>query len=444
VQQPVAVPTDFADHVARETRERAAAAQPARSSFDGATVAMHARTDAAVDAALTDLVTLSHDLAAHPETAFAEHRSARAVATLLEAHGHRVERGVGGLETALRTEVGPSGPGVPVLGLMSEYDALPEIGHACGHNVIAAAGVGAFLALAALGDDLPGRVVWLGTPAEEGGAGKELLARAGVLDELEAALMVHPFGYDVADHVFLGRRIARVVFTGLTAHASSQPFLGRNALDAVSLAYQGVGLSRQQMPPSDRIHCVVVDGGERPNVVPDRGELLFYVRSKYPETLATLSDRLTDIVRGAALMTGCAVEVTWDEQPATLPLRSSTALAARWTEHQAGRGRTVLPPGVVPDLLAASTDFGNVSFRVPALHPMLAITDPATSLHTRQFAAAATSDAGDRGVLDGAAGLARVGLDWLTDADLRDAAQAEFDAAGGVLTPDTYFTQEAR
>ncbi|MDO9380268.1 MAG: M20 family metallopeptidase [Nocardioidaceae bacterium] len=440
MSQPQPVPTDFADRVAAETLARAAAAVPVASVHSGAEAALLDRLDADVERSAPALVALSQDLFSHPEVAFEEHRSAEAVAAVLEARGIAVERGVGGLATALRAEVGSGGP---TIGLMSEYDALPEIGHGCGHNVIAAAGVGAFLALAALGDDLPGRVVWLGTPAEEGGAGKEILARAGVLDDLDAALMVHPFGYDVADHVFLGRRLASVHFHGLTSHASAQPYMGRNALDAVSLAYQGVGLFRQQMPSSDRIHSVVVDGGQRPNVIPDHGELLFYVRSKYPETLRTLSARLDAIAQGAALMTGCGVEVVWDELPATLPIRANAALAARWTGHQAARGRTVLPPGVVPDLLAASTDFGNVSFRVPALHPMIAVSPPSTSLHTREFADAAVSPAGDRAVLDAASGLARTALDYLADEPLRSAVHDEFEASGGAVDVPAYFAEVA-
>ncbi|MFY0409621.1 M20 family metallopeptidase [Solicola sp. PLA-1-18] len=441
MSQPQPVPTDFADHVAAETLARAAAALPVVSPHRGADPTLLDRIESDVEASTPALVALSQDLFAHPEVAFEEHRSAEAVAAVVEARGIGVERGVGGLPTALRAEVGSGGP---TIGLMSEYDALPEIGHGCGHNVIAAAGVGAFLALAALGDDLPGRVVWLGTPAEEGGAGKEILARARVLDDLDAALMVHPFGYDVGDHVFLGRRLCRVHFHGLTAHASAQPYMGRNALDAVSLAYQGVGLFRQQMPPSDRIHSVVVDGGRRPNVVPDHGELLFYVRSKYPETLRTLSRRLEEIAQGAALMTGCGVEVVWDELPATLPIRANAALGGRWSEHQAARGRHVLPPGVVPDLLAASTDFGNVSFRVPSLHPMIAVSPPSTSLHTREFADAAVSAAGDRAVADGASGLARTALDYLSDEQLRADVHAEFEAAGGAVDAAEYFAEPER
>ncbi|WP_299033881.1 amidohydrolase [uncultured Pseudokineococcus sp.] len=422
----------------------ARAAEPLSSSAQGAPPELVRAVVEAVEALGPRLVALSHDLAEHPETAFEEHRSAGVVADLATEHGLDVERGAHGLPTALRADVrGGGGPDAPVVAVMSEYDALPGIGHGCGHNVIAAAGLGAALGLAALGDRLPGGVRWLGTPAEEGGGGKETMAQHGALDGVDAAVMVHPFGYDVADHLFLGRRQLRATFAGLTAHASAQPFMGRNALDAVALTYQAVGLHRQQMPPSDRVHCVVTEGGDRPNVIPGRAQMLFYLRSERPETLRVLSERLDAMCRGAALMTGCGVDLAWDESPATLPVRANGPLAGRWGARMAERGRPVLPSGVVPALLAASTDFGNVSFRVPSLHPMIGVSDPGTSLHTREFAAAAAGPAGDRAVVDGAVGLALVLLDHLADPQLRAAVHADFEAAGGAVDVPAYFDAPA-
>ena len=355
----------------------------------------------------------------------------------MEARGIEVVREAHGLATGLRAEAGdPDGPTIAVL---SEYDALPGIGHGCGHNIIATAGLGAFLALASLGDRLPGRVVWLGTPAEEGGGGKEIMAAHGAFDGVDAALMVHPFTYDIAEPLFLGRRQLRATFTGITSHASAQPFMGRNALDAVNLMYTGVGLHRQQMPPTDRVHGVVTAGGERPNVIPEHAELLFYLRSEHPEGLAVLSDRLGDIARGAALMTGCGVELAWDESPAYLPVRSSGPLAAAWTTRYGERGRTVLPPEVVPRMFAGSTDFGNVSYRMPGVHAMVQITDADISLHTREFADAAVSEEADRVVVDSAWTLAAVAADWLCDPALREAAVADFEAAGGAVDVPSYF-----
>ncbi len=305
--------------------------------------------------------------------------------------------------------------------------------------MIATAGLGAFLALAAHAERLPGRVVWLGTPAEEGGGGKELMARDGAFDDVDAALMVHPFTYDVAEPVFLGRRQLRATFTGITSHASAQPFMGRNALDAMNLMYTGVGLHRQQMPPTDRVHGVVTSGGERPNVIPEHAELLFYLRSEYPESLAVLSRRLADIAHGAALMAGCGVELAWDEAPPYLPIRSNGPLAASWTTRYGERDRTVLAPDVVPRMFAGSTDFGNVSFRVPGIHAMVKVTDDDLSLHTREFADAAVTPEADRVVLDSAYALAAVAADLLSDPELRSAAAADFEAAGGAVDVPTYF-----
>jgi amidohydrolase len=441
-QHPHVVDAFVMRRLGEETEARAATAAAPVSDAEGAPQALLDGVAEAVQELADTLVATSHDLAAHPEVAFEEHRSAGVLADLVEARGIAVTRGAHGLETALRAEVGD--PGGATIAILSEYDALPGIGHGCGHNVIATTGLGAFLALATVRDRLPGRVVWLGTPAEEGGSGKELMAREGAFDDVDAAIMVHPFGYDIADPVFLGRRQLRATFTGITSHASAQPFMGRNALDAVHLMYAGVSVHRQQMPPTDRVHGIVTGGGDRPNVIPEQAEMLFYLRSEYPESLAILSDRLTDIAHGAALMTGCGVELTWDEAPAYLPVRSNASLAAGWTRRYAERGHRVLPADVVPRTFAGSTDFGNVSFRVPGVHAMVAITDGTASLHTREFAEAAVGTEADRVVLDAAYGLAAVAADYLCDAELREAAAADFEAAGGALDVPTYFEREGR
>lgn len=290
-----------------------------------------------------------------------------------------------------------------------------------------------------MADRLPGRVVWLGTPAEEGGSGKEFMAREGAFDGIDAAIMVHPFTYDLADTVFLGRRQLRATFHGLTSHASAQPFMGRNALDAANLAYTGVGLFRQQMPPTDRVHCVVSEGGQRPNVIPDRAELFFYLRSQYPQSLKLLSARLEEIMRGAALMAGCTVTLTWDEVPPYLPLRANAPLSQVWNRRYGDRGHAMVSPDVIPSTFAASTDFGNISYRMPGLHAMVKIADPELSLHTREFAAAAVTPEGDQVLLDAATSLAEVAADYLCDPELRDQVSADFAAAGGAIDVPAYF-----
>ncbi|MDN5899269.1 MAG: M20 family metallopeptidase [Brachybacterium sp.] len=407
------------------------------SSFAGAAAALHELLEQQVAAGAGEMVALLLDLAEHPEVAFEEHRSARAIADHLAAHGIEAQVGVHGLATAVRAEirgVGGEEPGAPTLAILSEYDALPGIGHGCGHNVIAVMGLGAFLALAALAkadpSAVPGRVVFLGTPAEEGHTGKEYMAREGAFEGLDAVVMAHPYGYDLADQTWLGRRTLTVEYHGHTAHASAQPYMGRNALDAASLMYQGVGLMRQQTPPTDRIHAVIREGGERASVIPDCARLDLYVRSQRPETLRDLSQRVEDVARGAALMAGVGVSVRWDEHPPSLPVRTNEALTGRWVQAQRRRGRDPLPYGVVSPSLAASTDFGNVSYRVPGIHPVIRIAPSQIALHTREFAASAA---------DGAYGLAATVLDVLHDPVLARAVTEEFDAAGGAIDVPGFF-----
>ncbi|WP_026544076.1 M20 family metallopeptidase [Arthrobacter sp. 35/47] len=436
--EPTVPDPAFLHAIAAETRVRMQTAEPAPSPYRGAPQELTDAVNHRIAALEGDLAHIVHTLHAHPETAYQEHASARVLADVIGAHGPDATVGAHGVATAIRAEITGNVPG-PTIAVLSEYDALPGIGHACGHNVIAATGVGAFLALASVRDRLPGRVVFLGTPAEEGHSGKEVMARNGAFDGVDAAIMVHPYGYDLADQAWLGRRLLTITFTGVPAHASAQPFMGRNALDAASLAYQGIGLLRQQLPPSDRVHANIVEGGRSPNIIPDRAVLKLYARSRLPETLKDLSRRLDDIARGAALMTGTAVELSWDEHPPSLPIRTNNALTGRWVRAQQARGRAPLPAGVVSDTLAASTDFGNVSYRIPGIHPLISIAAPDTALHTSGFAAAANTEAAEQGAYDGAAGLALTALDYLCDPDLQRAVADEFAAQGGPIDVPAYF-----
>ncbi|WP_347305569.1 M20 family metallopeptidase [Corynebacterium sp. SA-MJD20WY100] len=399
---------------------------------------------------LTD--TLNHivaDLHAHPETAFEEYRSCALLADIIEERGFTVTRGAYGVETAF--EASWQSPDFdeskhPTVAILAEYDALPGIGHACGHNIIAAAGVGAFLALTAAlqrMETVPaGRIVVLGTPAEEGHTGKEYMIRGGAFDGVDCAMMVHGFGYDIASHVWLGRRSATITFEGVPAHASASPFMGRNALDAATLAYQGLGLLRQQMPPGDRLHAIIEDGGDSPNVIPRHASLNLYVRSGEVETLLDLSRRVDDIMQGAALMSGCGYRVEWDLNPMSLPVRNNEALAQRWARTQSLRGRVALPAGVVPETLAASTDFGNVSHLVPGIHPVIKVSPDDVALHTEAFREWAISDNARTAAADAAVGLAQTAFDVLADPELLDATRAEFAAAGGAKSVEQLLSGE--
>ncbi|HWJ84173.1 MAG TPA: amidohydrolase [Cellulomonas sp.] len=442
------VSTAFLDELHDLTERRRAAFVPLTSSFVGAGPDDVARVRATAAVGEGAALRLARDVHGYAEEAFREVRSVAAIADLLRAAGVPAVVGTHGLATSLRAGLTADGPDDgstvdgPTVAILAEYDALPGVGHACGHHLIAAAATSAFLALhRAVADGLrfEGRVLLLGTPAEEGSSGKEILARAGFFDGVDAAIMVHPFGYDVVDHPFLGRRQLRVTYHGVAAHASASPFMGRNALDAVALNYQAVGLLRQHIPPSDRVHGVIREGGERPSVVPERAAVEYYVRSASPATLKDLSRRLEDIAHGIALATGTTAELDWDAAPFTLPVRTNGPLAARWATHQAAQGRTALAGGVVPEILAASTDFGNVSVRIPGIHPMIAVSDPDVALHTREFADVAAGPRGDAAVLDGGVGLALTALDWLADPALRAAVREDFEAAGGALDVAGYF-----
>lgn len=440
---PTAPSTLYLDAAARDAAQRARLAPVIGSTHVGAPDAVRGAISAAVEGSSPALGALAARLFALAEPGFAEVQSVGAMLEALASRAIPFRPSLGGLPTAFQAELPGTTVG-PTVALLAEYDALPGVGHACGHNLIAAASLGAFLALAEartrFPEALPGRVLLIGTPAEEGGNGKELLARAGVFDEVDVAIMGHPYGADVADPVFIGRRIVRTVFHGVAAHAAAAPFQGRNALDAAALAYQAIGLLRQHLPPGDRIHGVFVDGGARPNVVPERAELEFYVRSHAIDTLQELSTRVDDVAHGVALATGTGVEVHWDPQPFSLPIRHNGALAARWALAQAERGRRVHRAADSPAAQAASTDFGNISVRVPGIHPVFRVAPPDVALHTREFAEYAGSPDSAEAVADAAYGLAAVAADVLADPELAAAARADFEAAGGAVDVEAAFS----
>ncbi|WP_129660821.1 M20 family metallopeptidase [Rothia halotolerans] len=445
---PVPAPPSraYLDIMAAQSRRLLETSSYVPAEREDAPEELYDRLERAVEDQREELVDILHDLHRHPEEAFREVHAADRLLAHLEARGLVPQRPAFGLETAVHAVVESPGfdPGRHrTVAVLSEYDALPGIGHGCGHNVIAAAGLGAFTALAGLlregAGGLEGRAVYYGTPAEEGEAGKELMARAGAFAEADAAIMLHPYFADVADQAWLGRRVMRAVFSGVAAHASSHPFMGRNALDAAVLAYQGVGLLRQQTPPTDRLHAILPEGGERPSIITESATLKMYVRSRDPETLKALSARVEEVMGGAALMAGVGVEVRWDESPATLPVRTNGPLTDRWVLAQRRRGRDPLPRGTLSEALAASTDFGNLSFRLPGIHPLIGIAGEDVALHTREFAAAAGSPAAESAAVDGAYGLAATALDFLHDDALAEAVRTDFEERGGAVDVEHYF-----
>lgn len=379
----------------------------------------------AIDAMAPDLIDVSHEIHGKPELAFEEFEAARLLSGKVESAGLPVTRHAFGLETAYATEFGPDG--TPEIAILSEYDALPGIGHSCGHNIIAVTGLGASLALARLGDRLPGRVRYLGTPAEEKGGGKELMARDGAFDGVDAAIMVHPAGVDIATMPCICVSEVEVIYHGKNAHASAMPHEGINALDALVAAYQSIAQLRQHIRPTERIHGIVTEGGDAPNIVPDRAAGVFYVRAADAGELKPLKQRVQACFEAGALATGCTVDVRWAKAD-YLDLKTSWPIARAYEANAVSIGRTFFPLEKMPAGAAGSTDMGNISHRVPSIHPMIAAAPQHVVIHNPEFARWAASDLGDKACLDGAKALAMTAIDYLTDETLREQAAAEFAA----------------
>lgn len=378
-----------------------------------------------VDELRETLIEISREIHAHPELAFAEHHAAEVLTGAIEKAGLDVERGAYGLETAFATEFGASEG--DVVALLAEYDALPDIGHACGHNLIATASVGAGLALAASKIALPGRIRLLGTPAEERGAGKEIMARKGAFDGVGAAMMIHPSGVNLTTMPCICVAEVEVVYTGRAAHASANPHTGVNALDGLILAYQAIAALRQHIRHTDRIHGVITDGGQAPNIVPDRAAGAFYVRGKNVKHLAELKSRVEGCFAAGAAASGASVEMKWGEID-YLDLNTCWPLADAFRKNAEQIGREFFPLEKLPSTTLGSTDMGNISHRVPSIHPMIAAAPPHCSIHNAEFAQWAGSEMGDDAAIDGAKALAMTALDFLSDAALRTESRAAFEA----------------
>jgi len=374
--------------------------------------ALKAAAATEVEGRRQELVALSHTIHVTPEVAFEEERAAAWVAGALAQAGFSVEAGGWGLPTAL---VATAGSGPLTIGICAEYDALPGIGHACGHNVIAAAAVGAGVALARLADDLGITVKVFGTPAEEGGGGKIIMLEGGAFDGVHAAMMVHPFPTEVDAMTCLAVAHLDVVYTGREAHASAWPEQGVNAADALTVAQVAVGLLRQHIRPSDRVHGIVTHGGDAPNVVPGHTRATFLVRSRTLAELADLEPRVHRCFDAGALATGCAVEVV-PRCPPYSEFRHDGAMVALYRANAEARGRRFPDvPAARLDREAGSTDMANVSLAVPAIHPMLGLDCWPAVNHQPDFAAACVTATADQALVDGAVGMAWTAVDLATD-----------------------------
>ncbi|MFD7705994.1 M20 family metallopeptidase [Streptomyces sp. NPDC059786] len=364
------------------------------------------------------LVALSHRIHAHPELGFEETLASQWVADALADAGYEVRHGCYDLPTAVHATIGDG----PVhVGICAEYDALPDLGHACGHNVIAAAAVGAATGLAALADDLGLTVTVLGTPAEEGGGGKVLMLERGAFDGLDAAMMVHPAATEMLAMPLLAMSQFEVSYRGRPAHAGAWPEQGVNAADAMTVAQVALGLLRQQTRADDRVHGIVTGAGTAPNVIPDHARGRWIIRSGTAKALAELAPRVHRCFEAGAVATGCALDLE-PAGPDYADLRHDASLLRLYRANAEALGRIFpeVPPG---SAVGAATDMGNVSHVVPTIHPMLGLDCPGVGNHQPGFTAASVTPTADRAVLDGATALA-----W-TAADL--AAGAGVGAAAG-------------
>ena len=380
-----------------------------------------ARAAAAIDAASAELLDLSHRIHANPEPAFEERYASGACAEVIARHGYAVEHPVGSLATAVRGRlVGGRGPSGPRIAVLAEYDALPGLGHGCGHNTMAASGVGAALGLAAVRDAWAGEVVFLGTPAEERGSGKEIMLQDGLFEGVDAALLYHPCDRNHVETAPLASEDVVVTFSGFAAHAASDPWMGRNALDAMIALFVSVGLWRQQLPTHCRVHGIISEGGTAANIIPSRTKAWFMVRSGDQVYYEVMKRRFTALCEAAAK--AADVEVTVEYSGYASTMKHNRVIADLWMANAEAYG--IADMGMDPT--SGSTDMANVSWSVPAIHPDLAISDTPVPGHTIEFLEAARTPRADRTVLVASTLVAQTALDLLLDPGKSAAAWREF------------------
>jgi amidohydrolase len=353
-----------------------------------------------VESQRQQLIQLSLNIHDNPELGFKEEKASAWLASYLEDSGFHVERGIAGLATAFRATYGQ---GSPRIALLAEYDALPKIGHGCGHNIIAASAVGAAVASKSIIDQLGGSIVVMGTPGEEVFGGKIDMVRAGTFKEIDVAMLVHPEVRNMPTEDALACSSLEVEFFGRPAHAAGQPHRGINALDAMILAFTSINSLRQHIRGDARIHGIITDGGEAPNIVPAHSAAVFLVRALDDDYLAELKDKVLNCFTGASVASGARLEYRWRDRTYA-PMKSNTTLAELFKQNLESLGRQV--ETCDPHFGLGSTDMGNVSQVVPSIHPTIAIAPREVVIHTPEFAAAAASEAGHKGLMDAAKAMA--------------------------------------
>jgi len=365
-----------------------------------------------LDEQRNDLLEVSHRIHDHPELGYEEFFAHDELTDYLAEAGLEVRRGAYGHATAFEAVAGSGGPHVAVL---CEYDALPGIGHGCGHNVIAAAGVGAGVAAARALGDRPGTVHVIGCPAEEYGGGKILLGRRGAFDDIDVAMMVHPGDLDLTRMETLARQEVTATYNGRAAHAASAPHLGVNALDAAVLGYIGVSALRQQMLPTDRVHGIFHEAGIAPNIIPAYSRTEWNVRSLTADRLQVLCERVGAALEAGAAASGCTAELQWGDIPYA-EMRDHPELVSRLTSIAELVDRHLVEPADGARV-SGSTDMGNVSQHVPSIHPIIQAAPLGTPLHSTEFADAGASEIADLAVVDGALIMAALVGQLIADGD---------------------------
>ncbi|MFC1995823.1 M20 family metallopeptidase [Chloroflexota bacterium] len=374
-----------------------------------------------IDARRHQLSELSLKIHSTPELGFQEVKAAELLTNYLKENGFSMEVGICGLPTAFR---GSYGQGKPAIALLAEYDALPDVGHACGHNLIAACAVGAGVASKLAVDQFGGTVVVIGTPAEEFYGGKAIMADRGSFDNLDIAMIVHPSAHDTATIQALACQTLEVEFFGRAAHASAQPEAGINALEAMIQSFNAINSLRQHIKDKARIHGIITDGGEAANVVPIHSAGSFIVRAEDDIYLDELKQKLLKCFAGAAMASGARLEYKWGETRYA-PLRNNLTLAQLFSQNMRSLGRQMHPSD--PNRAFGSTDMGNVSQLVPAIHPMVAIAPREILVHSPEFALAAASEAGICGLLDAAKALTMTIVDLVANPETTNKVKEEFE-----------------
>ena len=368
---------------------------------------------AQIDRNRSGLKELALKIHANPERGLKEIKASGWLTDYLAEKGFTIERGICGMSTAFRASYGK---GKPAIGLLAEYDALPGIGHACGHNLICTASVGAAVASKQVVDEYGGSVLVIGTPAEEGYGGKIIMVREGAFSDLDAAMLVHPDTEDIATVLALACQQMTIEFFGKSAHASANPAGGINALDAMILSFNNINALRQHIPSTARIHGIITEGGLAANIVPAHSKGEFYVRAADDASLDELLAKVLNCFNGAAIATGARLEYKPDDLRCA-SMRNNTKLAKLYAANMETIGRKVkIPESTIP-LNTGSTDMGNVSHVTAAIHPMVSIAPKGISAHSPEFAAAAASEDGVNGMCDAAKAMAMTVVDLLSSAD---------------------------